>query len=112
MSILENAKIHFKQTLTDHMESLDVPEWGQTVYWKPSATLKETEVVVGLHKENKIAEALVAVLIMRARSENGDKLFKQADKFDLMNNVDPKIVTRVATAILNSDADVEDIAGN
>lgn len=112
MSILDNAKIHFKQAISQEMESIDVPEWGTTVYFKRSATLKETEVVVALHKENKIAEALVMTLVLRARDADGNKMFKTADKFDLMNNVDPKVVTRVATAILNSDADADEIAKN
>jgi hypothetical protein len=52
------------------------------------------------------------VLMSRALNEDKSRMFAPADKFDLMNNVDPDVVTRVATHILNSEPEAEDIAGN
>jgi len=112
MSVINSAKSHFKTKLTDKLELLDVPEWKSKVYFKGSANLKQTEEVVALYRDNKIAEALVTVLLTRALNEDKSKMFTIADKFDLMNNVDPDTVTRVATHILNSEPEAEDIAGN
>lgn len=113
MSVINSAKIHFKTKLTDKLEWVDVPEWDNSkVYFKGSANLKQTEEVVALYRDNKIAEALVTVLLSRALNEDKSRMFTQADKFDLMNNVDPDTVTRVATHILNSEPESEDIAGN
>ena len=112
MSVIANAKTHFKTKLTDKLESIEVPEWKCKVYFKGSATLKQTEEVVALHRENKVAEALAAVLISRALKEDGSKMFTVADKFDMMNSVDPDVVTRIATHILNVEPVAEDIAKN
>jgi Asp-tRNA(Asn)/Glu-tRNA(Gln) amidotransferase B subunit len=112
MSVIANAKGHFKTKLTDKLESIDVPEWDTKIYYKNSATLKQTEEVVALHRENKMAEALAQTLISRALTEDGKKMFTVADKFDLMNQVDPDVVTRIATHILNSEPKAEDIEKN
>ena len=112
MSVLANAKTHFKAKLTDKLEWIDVQEWDTKIYFKSSATLKQTEEIVALHRENKVAEALAAVLITRALNEDGTRMFGIADKFDLMNSVDPDVVTRVATHILNTEPSVEDVAKN
>ena len=113
MSVINSATSHFKTKLTDKLEWVDVPEWDNAkIYFKSSANLKQTEEVVALYRDNKIAEALVIVLITRALNEDKTKMFTNADKFDLMNNVDPETVTRIATHILNSEPDAEDIAGN
>ena len=108
MSVIANAKGHFKAKLTDKLDCLDVPEWETKIYYKTSATLKQTEQVVALHRENKMAEALVQTLISRALNEDGTKMFTVSDKFDLMNLVDPEVVTRVATHILNSEPSTEE----
>lgn len=112
MSVIANAKSHFKTKLTDKLEWVDCPEWGVKIYFKGSATLKQTEEIIALHRENKVAEALAQVLISRALKEDGTKMFTIADKFDLMNSVDPDIVTNMATHILNSEPKAEDIEKN
>jgi hypothetical protein len=112
MSVIANAKGHFKTKLTDKLESIDVPEWDTKIYYKNSASLKQTEVVVALHRENKMAEALVQTLITRALTEDGKPMFTIADTFDLMNSVDPEVVTRVATHILNSEPSQEEVEKN
>ena len=66
MSVITNAKKHFKTKLTDTLESIDVPEWESKVYFKGSATLKQTEEIVALHRENKVAEALAQTLCASA----------------------------------------------
>ena len=112
MNVLENAKGHFKTKLTDKLEWVECPEWDTKIYYKGSATLKQTEQIVALHRENKVAEALATVLITRALHEDGKKMFTHADMFDLMNSVDPNVVTRIATHILNSEPAVEDVEKN
>jgi Asp-tRNA(Asn)/Glu-tRNA(Gln) amidotransferase B subunit len=112
MSVIANAKGHFKTKLTDKLEWVECPEWDTKIYFKGSATLKQTEEIVALHRENKVAEALAQVLISRALNEDGSKMFTMADKNDLMNNVDPDVVTRMATHILNSEPKPADVEKN
>ena len=68
--------------------------------------------MVKLHQEKKVMEALVTVVIMRALNEEGKPLFKMVDKFELMNNVDPEVVIRVANHILNQEPKADEIAKN
>lgn len=112
MSVILNAQKHFKSKLSGGLEKIEVPEWNTTVYFRPTATLKETEAVVKLHQSGKILESLATVLILRALDEEGNRVFKQADMFDLMNGVDPDVVIRVATDIMNSEPSQDDIAKN
>jgi hypothetical protein len=112
MSVILNAQKHFKSKLSGGLEKIEVPEWNTTVYFRPTATLKETEAVVKLHQSGQILESLATVLILRALDEEGKRLFKQADMFDLMNGVDPDVVIRVATDIMNSEPSQDDIAKN
>ena len=112
MSIINNATKHFKDKLANGLEWVDVPEWNSKVWFKPSANLKETEAVVKLHQSGQVMEALATVLIMRALDEDGNKLFKSADKFELMSSVDPEVVIRIASHIMNAEPTVDDIAKN
>lgn len=112
MNVLAKAKTHFKTRLTDKLEFLDVPQWDAKIYYKSSATLKQTEEIIALHRDNKVAEALAAVLITRALNEDGSRMFGNADKFDLMNSVDPEVITEIATHILNSEPTQDDVAKN
>ena len=112
MSVINNATKHFKEKLAGGLESINVPEWDTNVYFRPSATLKQTEAVVALHGKGQVMEALVTVLLQRALDEDGKPLFKKADTYELMNSVDPEIVIRVANHILNTEPDAADAAKN
>lgn len=109
MSVLNNAKTHFKGVIGGDLVSIDVEEWKTKIYFKPSATLKQTEAIIALHSEGKLAEAMATVLIIRALNEDGSKMFVGADKYDLMNNVDPLVITRVSSEILDYEPEIEDI---
>jgi hypothetical protein len=78
------------------MRTLEVPEWGNTkIYYKPVSTLKEQSKLVELASQNKTVEALVESLVMRARNEDGSKMFTITDKVVLMNEVDPGVIIRI-----------------
>jgi hypothetical protein len=112
MSVMLNAQKHFKSKISGGLEKTEVPEWNTTVYFRPTATLKETEAVVKLHQSGQIMESLATVLVLRALDEEGNRLFKQVDMFELMNSVDPEVVIRVATDIMNSEPSQDEIAKN
>lgn len=110
MSVLENAKKRFNDVMNQGLLSFD-SAWG-TIYYKPSATLKETETIMSLHRQGKMLEACAMTLILRAFNEDGSKMFKQADLYYLMNDVLPNELMDIASQILESEPDVEDIAKN
>ena len=94
--ILEKATAHFRAQLNNSMEVIDVPEWETKIYFKKVTTLKEESKVLELSQQGKTVEALVESIIMRARNEDGTKMFSMPDKITLMNEVDPRIIIRVA----------------
>jgi hypothetical protein len=93
-----------------------VPEWdNQKVYFKNAITLKEQSKLIELASQGKQVEALVESLIVKARNEDGTKMFTMVDKPTLMNEVDPNIVIRLVGEInmaTELDSDLERVEKN
>jgi hypothetical protein len=106
-TVLNNATAHFRTKLGGELRSIDVPEWGSKIWYKPITTLKEQSKLVELAQQNKTVEALVETLIMKARNEDGSKMFTMPDKVVFMNEVDPAIIIRVVGE-MNDKIDSED----
>lgn len=94
--VLENATAHFRNKIGGEMKSVEVPEWNSKVYFKTVSTLKDESRIVELTQQGKTVEALVESIIVRARNEDGSKMFSVADKPTLMNEVDPGVIIRLA----------------
>jgi hypothetical protein len=77
------------------MKIIEVPEWETKIYYKTATNLREEGRVLELSQQGKTVEALVESLIIKARNEDGTKMFGIADKSVLMNEVDPKVLVRV-----------------
>lgn len=97
--VLEQATSHFRTKLTAELQHIEVPEWNCKVYFKNAVTLREQSRLIELASQNKQVEALVESLIVKARNEDGSKMFTIADKMTLLNEVDPTVVIRVVSAI-------------
>jgi hypothetical protein len=79
-------------------QSIEVPEWGCTVWFDP-LTLAERDKL--RHAQGN--EALAETLILKAEDEAGTKLFTKADKPQLMHGAAPATVARVAERMLVAD---------
>jgi hypothetical protein len=108
MSVLTNAKNHFKDVLAQGMKEVEVPEWETTMFFKPATTFAQEQGVVKLHQEGKLTEALVETLITRALDKDGKRVFKGADRVVLMNQVDPAIIMRIITELNSDEAEVQE----
>lgn len=97
--ILENATSHFRQKISGEMQCVEVPEWQSKIYFKPAITLKEQSKLIDLAGQGKTVEALVESLIIKARNEDGSKMFTPMDKVVMMNEIDPQIIIRVVGEI-------------
>jgi hypothetical protein len=104
--ILEKATSHFREKLSAEMKSIDVPEWGGKIHFKTVITLKEQGKMIELASQGKTVEALIESLIVKARNEDGSRMFTMADKVTLMNEVDPQIIIRVVGEINAATDDV------
>jgi hypothetical protein len=106
--ILDKATAHFRNQISGEMKHIVVPEWDTKVYYKSATNLREEGKILELSQQGKPVEALVESLIIRARNEDGTKMFAPADKPVLMNEVDPKVLIRVVGELNNVDPDLLD----
>jgi len=93
MSVLDKAKAHFAQ-LRGEMQSIHVPEWDETIYFKPM-NLKEQGQILSLVDQRKYEEAWAVKLITMARFENGNKMFTPSQKVEIIRSVDPVVLSRI-----------------
>jgi hypothetical protein len=99
-SILDKATAHFRNQISGKLQSVTVPEWENTkIYFKMASTLKEEGRILELSQQGKSVEALVESLIVKARNEDGTKMFNAADKLTFMNEVDPAVLIRIVGEI-------------
>ena len=109
MSVLNKAKEHFKEIANQGQAHLEVPEWGTTVYWNISGlNFAQQSKVIELQANGKSAEALVEMMIMRAMDADGKRMFKLAEKTEIMREVDPNMILKVVTAMGDSDTEADD----
>jgi hypothetical protein len=113
-SILEAAKVHFRDRMSGDLGCIVVPEWDNAkIYYKASMNFKEQGEILKLHAENKPAEAVIMTLIVKGLDENGNKLFKRANMTEMMRSIDPDVVSRIVTEMSDDDAPtVEDAVKN
>lgn len=94
-SVIERATSHFRQQLSGSMSKVHVPEWECDIYYKAANTLKDESRLIELAQQGKTVEALVETLIMKARNEDGSRMFTIGDKATFMNEVDPQVLIRI-----------------
>ena len=102
--VLAKAVEHFKNRSDADMQEIHVEEWDTTVYYKQIQTFAEQSKVMQLHASGKVVEALVETIITKARTKDGKKMFQPAERMYLLNECDPEVLVKIATA-LNSAAD-------
>lgn len=102
---IEKITTHFRDKISGEMSKITVPEWGMDIFYKKSSTLREQTKVIELAQKGQTVEALVETLIMKARTEDGAKMFKPADKQVLMNEADPDTVIRIVGEMNSVDLD-------
>ena len=105
--ILDKATAHFRNQISGEMKSIEVPEWETKVYFKTVTNLREEGKILELSQQGKTVEALVESLIVRARNEDGTKMFTPADKPTLLNEVDPKVLIGIVGSMNNIEINLE-----
>ena len=108
--VLDKATRHFRSKISGDMKCVVVPEWGDAkIYFKSAITLREQSKLIELASQGKQVEALVESLIVKARNEDGTKMFSMVDKVTLMNEVDPNVIIRVVGEINSATEDESDL---
>ena len=102
MKFIDRAKSHFESLGVQHIE---VPEWKDeagnpsVIYWNP-ITLSEKNKLFKKSENLSDVSILADILVMKALDKDGNKLFTLEDKIALMHKVDPDVLSKVATAMV------------
>ncbi len=108
MSILDNARGHFQQQLSNEPKEIEVPEWGCSIFYKPMSLKTKGE--LNKYAENPF-EYAARTLILRSLDENGNRMFKGANFTEIMREVDPVVVETIVLEMATSE-DLEEIEKN
>jgi len=115
--ILEVAKNQFLDRMSGDLKFSRVPEWqvdgkDTVIYYKPSMNFLDQGRVLKLHGEGKQAEAVAMTFILRAMDKNGAKLFTRSNLTEMMQMMDPDIISRVVSEMGGDDPEFEDAVKN
>lgn len=91
MSVAEAATAHFKSIAR---QSIEVPEWGTTIYWDP-ITVEEYDKLFTVGQPPKIRQ-FIDLIVLKALDVDGKKMFDLKNKFDLAKCASPTVISRVA----------------
>ena len=107
MTVLDNAKKHFAEKINGDLQKIVVPEWKTDVFYKSAHSFATESKILELQQQGKIVEALVESIIQKALTIDGNKMFTKHDKLTLMTEVDPAVLTKIATAINSATLDIK-----
>ena len=108
MSIKENAKLQFSDKLSGELNSIDVPEWGDTIYFKNAINGKKQGQIMSLYDKGKIVESVCMSLIMRALDKDGNSIWRPAELIEMMREYDIEVISRVVEQIADNQATVDE----
>jgi pseudouridine-5'-phosphate glycosidase len=101
MKTLEKISQHYQKAIAGDMEKIEVPEWDMEIYCRRTYPFKDEAKVIELQAQGKTVEALVESLIVKALDKDGKKIFREADRINLMNEADPAVIIKIAGQINN-----------
>lgn len=112
MSVIDNVKTHFKDKLNGDLLKMTIDEWQTDIYYKPAYSFAVESKIISLQQQNKVVEALVESIILKALDPDGKQMFKQSDRNALMYEADPSILLHVATTLNSATTEYEEVGKN
>ena len=107
---MTTEKIDFFEGVKGHFEALEtkiieVPEWGlvgdKAIYTKPFNMLEKSKIFKG--SEGGDLNVLIDVIIEKALTKDGDKMFTMEHKLKFKVKADTDVLARVSSQIMNTD---------
>ena len=99
---LDAATSHFRGLIdTQKLKEYHVQEWGISIYYRSTISWREQSQVMDKIADKKTAEALIETLVLRCLNEDGSKMFSNADRTTIQNEVDPNVIIDIVTQINN-----------
>lgn len=103
MSLRQNITKHYQSAIGGDLQSVEISEWDQTVYFKKTHSFQEEAKIIELQSQGKVVEALVETVLVKSRDKDGKRLFADADRDMLMREADPKVITKICAAINSAE---------
>jgi len=113
---MPDNKIDYFEGIKDHFSTLEtqiieVPEWGlvgdKAIYCKPFNMLEKAKIFKGA--TNTDLNVLIDVIIEKALTKDGKKMFTGQDVLGFKTKADTNIIADVATKIMGTEnKDIED----
>lgn len=110
-TVLERAKLHFRPQRTTP-KKIHVPEWGdgeEGIFYATALNLKERQIIEKMAKDD--IERGVEVVIRKLTDSEGKKVFTLADKAEILRDVDPRVISRIANEIVG-ETEIEEAEKN
>jgi hypothetical protein len=108
MSIKENAKSQFKDKLSGELNSIEVPEWGETIYYKNAINGKKQGQIMSLYDKGKVVDSVCMSLIQRALDKDGNPIWRPSELQEMLREYDIQVISRIVEVIADNEATVED----
>lgn len=108
MGIKDNAKAQFKARLSGELNSILVPEWNDTIYFKSAISGKKQAQILKLYDQGKTVEAVCMALIMRGLNKDGESIWRVSELSELMHEYDISVVSRVVEALTDDEPTVDE----
>ena len=111
MDILANARAHFSDKLNSGLKCIEVPEWGTDgepakIYYGAETLEQRDKYFAGIAAQQ--FESFAMVIITRAKTAEGRRLFHDKDLIHFKKALDPDVVVRVASEMFaDEDVDVD-----
>lgn len=112
MNVLDKAKSHYNAKLAEEPRPISIKQWDTEAFIKPAISLQRLGEIMECANAGKAAEAMALTVIYRLIDEEGQPLFRKADKTELLRHVDPDVLADIVNQINVSDPNAEDIEGN
>jgi len=100
--IRKNIKQHYQNVIGGEMNKIHVAEWECDIYYRQTNSFNDEAKMIAHQAKGEIVEALVQSIISKARDKDGKKMFSEADRSMLLNEADPTVLTKIATALNNA----------
>lgn len=104
-TVKQKALAHFKNKLAGNLFSVEIPEWDTTVYYRATSSMAVEARIMALTAQGKTADALVESIVLKSLDQDGNRLFRDTDRIELMNQADPNVIIKLATALNNANSE-------
>ena len=98
----KNITDHYKTAIGGELLKTNVPEWKMDVFYRKTYSFKTESKIISMQQSGNIVEALVESIISKALDQDGKRLFADADRVTLLNEADPQVIVKLASAINNA----------